>query len=291
MSVSIVIVNFRAYGELHACLESLGARTGSGAEIVVVDQAPERTEVDRLRERFPRVTLVESPENRGFASGVNLGARRSESDHLLILNPDCEIAADGVARLAAWLDAHPEAGAVGPRVRDRDGAVQASARRFPDITTAFAGRSSWLTRAFPGNPLSRLNLPVPAEMTQATEVDWVSGACVLVRRRAFDEIGGMDPGFFLYWEDADLGRQLKDAGWATYYHPDVEAIHKAGRSSRFVPVRSAVAFHRSVLRYYWKHSSTIGRLFAPLVALGLMARLALLLSWNYARRLARPVLD
>ena len=291
MSVSIVIVNFRAYRELHVCLESLGAQIGGGLRVVVVDQAPERAEIDRLRARFQHVTLVESAKNRGFASAVNLGARQSDSDYLLILNPDCEISPDSVTRLAAWLDAHPEAGAVGPRVRDRSGAIQASARRFPDITTAFAGRSSWLTRAFPGNPLSRLILPVPAEIVEVTEVDWVSGACVMVRRRAFDAVGGMDPGFFLYWEDADLGRRLKNAGWATFYCPDVETIHAVGRSSRFVPVRSAIAFHRSALRYYWKHSSAISRLLAPIVAIGLGARLLLLLSWNCSRQLARFVHD
>jgi len=289
-TVSVVIVNYRAYEDLARALASLRPHD-AGLDVCVVDQAGDPVKLASLKADCPHVTFVASPENRGFAWAVNLAASQNWHEWLLILNPDCEASPAAVARLAGWLEAHPKVGAVGPRVRDRSGDIQASARRFPGITTAFAGRSSWLTRAFPGNPLSRLNLPVPADMTEATEVDWVSGACVMVRRRAFDAVGGMDPGFFLYWEDADLGRRLKNAGWTTYYCPDVEVTHTVGRSSRHVPVRSAVAFHLSALRYYWKHSSAISRLLVPFVAIGLGVRLVLLLSWNYSRQIARFVLD
>lgn len=286
MTSSIIIVNFRAYADLWACLRSLEAEHAPAFEIIVVDQAPALKELARIRHEFPRVKFVESRENRGFAAGVNLGVSRSRGEALLLLNPDCEIAPDAVAQLAAWLEAHPGVGAVGPRVLEPDGTIQASARRFPDLSTAFAGRSSWLTRRFPTNRLTRRNLVGTADLLEPRRVDWVSGACVLVRRNAFEAIGGLDRGFFLYWEDADLGRRLKNAGWATVYLPTIEVVHTVGGSSRLVPAKSAIAFHRSALRYYWKHSRAAARAFVPLAAMGLAARLGLVLLANACRRVA-----
>jgi hypothetical protein len=130
---------------------------------------------------------------------------------------------------------------------------------------------------------------MPSDQGAPIDVDWVSGACVLVRRRAFDDIGGMDPRFFLYWEDADLGRRLKDRGWRTLYHPGVEAVHRVGASSQHAPVRSAVAFHGSALRYYSKHANPAARLAMPLIAVGLGLRLVVLLLVNYSRQLVRSV--
>jgi hypothetical protein len=112
-----------------------------------------------------------------------------------LLNPDCVLEPEAVCRLADWLESHSDVGAAGPRIRNADGTIQPSARRFPDFTTAVAGRSSWLTRVLPGNPMSRRNLPArgPADTTPM-DVDWVSGACMCVRRDAFEAVGGLDEG-------------------------------------------------------------------------------------------------
>ena len=134
------------------------------------------------------------------------------------------------------------------RLLGADGAVQLTARRFPDWTTAFGGRTSWLTRVAPDNPLSRRNLLGESGVTEAIVVDWVAGAFVLMRREVFAALGGLDQRFFLYWEDADLCRRAADAGWQTMYEPRAEAVHLAARSSRHAPVQSLVAFHRSVFR-------------------------------------------
>jgi GT2 family glycosyltransferase len=145
------------------------------------------------------------------------------------------------------------------------------------MTTAIAGRSSWLTRVLPGNPISRRNLPLRnGDITSPTQVDWVSGACMLVRREAFDAVGGMDQGFFLYWEDADFCRRLNDAGWPTMYLPAATAVHVGGRSSRHAADASLEAFHKSALRLYRKHASPLSSLLTPLVFVGLRARLALM---------------
>jgi GT2 family glycosyltransferase len=272
--ITAVIVNYQSYDELRSCLASLNGPSGR-LPAVVVDHASDCEAADELSRTFPDVRLLRLHENHGFAAGVNQGARETDAPLLLLLNPDCALAPDAWRRLAACLDQHESVGVAGPRIHNTDGTVQQSARRFPDLTTAIAGRSSWLTRVVPGNPLSKHNLPMQgsAALTRR-EVDWVSGACMLVRRAAFEAVGGMDEGFFLYWEDADFCHRLKQAGYRTIYCPDAVATHIGGRSSRHAADASLEAFHRSALRLYRKHASPAGRLFVPLVSIGLRLRLA-----------------
>jgi GT2 family glycosyltransferase len=272
--VSVVIVNYQSYEELDACLRSLDQVSGS-LSVVVVDYDSDARAADELSCRFPGIQLVRQPGNDGFAAGVNTGARATKSPFLLLLNPDCVLERDTCGRLTDWLEAHPDVAVAGPRIRNADGSLQPSARRFPDLTTAIAGRSSWLTKVLPGNPISRHNLPArEPSLTTPVDVDWVSGACMLVRRDAFEAVGGLDEGFFLYWEDADFCRRLKHAGWRTAYVPSVGALHIGGRSSRHAAHASLEAFHRSALRLYRKHAGPAGQLLTPLVFAGLQLRLA-----------------
>lgn len=280
--VAIVIVNYETYAELRHCLASLEEEAHVGQEIVVVDHVSRESAADELVRDFPDIHLLRVPVNHGFAAGVNHGARESRGAYLLLLNPDSIVEADLVGRLADWMDAHPEVGAVGPRILNDDGTVQASARRFPDLTAALAGRSSWLTKALPRNPLSRRNLPaLDADPSKPMAVDWVSGACMMIRRSAFEQIGGMDEGFFLYWEDADFCRRLEHAGWRVMYLPTVATQHIGGRSSMHAADASLVAFHRSAYRLFRKHAAGASRLLVPLVFIALQVRLA------FVRRLVR----
>ena len=272
--VTIVIVNYESYPELRDCLASLTADADAGHEIVVVDHVSREGAADALAREFPFVRLLRVPANEGFAAGVNRGARGAQTPFLLLLNPDSIVDAGLVDRLCEWMRDRPDVGVVGPRLLNADGSVQGSARRFPDVTTVLAGRSSWLTKVLPRNPLSRRNLPaVEAVPGHPLDVDWISGACMMIRRAAFEKVAGMDEGFFLYWEDADFCRRLKQAGWRTVYLPDVTSMHIGGRSSMHAADASLVAFHRSAYRLFCKHSSAPIRPFAPLVYLALRARL------------------
>jgi N-acetylglucosaminyl-diphospho-decaprenol L-rhamnosyltransferase len=272
--ITAVIVNYQSYDELRNCLASLD-RACEGISVVVVDHTSVSDAADELSRTFPEIRLLRLTDNHGFAAGINRGARETDSPFLLLLNPDCVVEPDACCRLAACMEEHEGVGAVGPKIRNADGSVQQSARRFPDLTTAIAGRSSWLTRVAPNNPLSRHNLPVQGSLSASRrEVDWVSGACMLVRRAAFDAVSGMDEGFFLYWEDADFCQRLKHAGFRTMYCPEAVATHVGGRSSRHAADASLEAFHRSALRLYTKHAGPAGRLLAPLVFIGLRIRLA-----------------
>lgn len=274
--VAVVIVNYQSYEDLQDCLASLGA-PDPRIRICVVDHASKSAPAARIEQAFPHVHLLRQQSNDGFAVGVNRGARESMTPYVLLLNPDCVASPDICRHLADWMDGHPSVGAAGPRILNSDGSVQASARRFPDLTTGIAGRSSWLTRVFPRNPLSRHNLaPSHDRSAEARAVDWVSGAVMIIRREAFDHVAGFDTGFFLYWEDADFCRRLKHAGWQTMYVPELAVKHAGGRSSRHASDASLVAFHRSAFRLFWKHANPATKLLAPLVLAGLRARLALM---------------
>jgi GT2 family glycosyltransferase len=156
------------------------------------------------------------------------------------------------------------------------------------VTTAIAGRSSWLTRTFPNNPLSRHNLPALDSRTRPLDVDWVSGACMLVRRDAFDQVGGMDEEFFLYWEDADFCRRLGQHGWRTVYFPGASIVHAGGRSSIHAYCESLGAFHTSALLLFRKHAPRGARPLWPLVRVALQARLhAMLFLHRHRLRSAR----
>jgi len=270
MTATVLIVGYRAYAELERCLASVREHEPD-ARVVVVDHDADERRGRTLAEKFPQVLYLPRSENPGFAAGVNACVAHAGEGPLLLLNPDCELTGSVLTLLADVLARHPRVGIVGGLVVEPTGVAQPSGRRFPDATTAVAGRTAILSRLAPGNPLTRRNL-APRPLADMTPVDWVTGAFMYVRRETFDEVGGFDAGFFLYWEDADFCRRAANAGWATAYAPTAAVVHVTARSSRFAPARSLWAFHYSALRYYWKHGSWMARGAGPLVAVGLAGR-------------------
>lgn len=279
--VTVLIVGFHTYEELDRCLASL-AEHERGLPVVVVDHDAQREAGARLVERYKHVVYVPIAENPGFGAGINRAALKSAGNHLLVLNPDVILSAPVSRVLVEYLETHPDVGVVGGLIREENGAVQASARRFPDLTTALAGRTAWLTRVAPRNVLSRRNLQTAAA-SEPQRVDWVTGAFMLIRRDTFDAIGGFDERFFMYWEDADFCRRAATAGWTTMYNPSVSVVHLTGRASRHTPIRALASFHRSVFWYYWKHSGWLARSLSPGVAVGL--------AFRFLMRLPRAMRD
>jgi GT2 family glycosyltransferase len=271
MSTAVLIVNYRTYDDLEQCLRSLQPWLDPGDEVVVVDYESNRDLLAGVAARHSRVVLVPRSDNLGFAAGVNLAASHSRAPFLLLLNPDSVLDGPLVRTLEAWLTNHPDVGVAGPRVINPDGTIQASARRFPDLTTWLGGRSTWLTSRFPGNWFSRRNL-MGLSANAPIDVDWVSGACLMTRRDVFERVGGFDEGFFLYWEDADYCSRVADAGFRRMYVPTVSVAHRGGRSAEQDPIPPIRAFYRSAFRLYWKRASVPARLLAPLVRAALWCR-------------------
>lgn len=224
-------------------------------EIIVVDNASGDETLPRVL-RFGRaVRLIPNPDNRGFSRAVNQGLRASKAPLVLLLNPDCRVEPGALATLVEFMDRTPEAGACGPKILSPDGSVQLSCRAFPGHSTALFHRHSLLTRLFPRNPHSNRYLKTRWDHSELAQVDWVSGAAMVLRRSALREIEGMDEDYFLYCEDVDLCWRLREKEWATFFVPDAVVWHHVGRSSRQTPLRALYERHRSMYTFYKKHYS------------------------------------
>lgn len=251
--VSLVIVNYNAGARLEACLRSAGAALeGIDWEAVVVDNASSDGSDVFARDAGPRVRLLPQAENIGFGAGVNAGVATARAALLLVLNPDTVLRTGSFEALEDALARTDGAAVAGPRILDADGTVQGSARRDPSLWSGIVGRTTVVTRRLPwlARRIGDVVPPVESDAPRVIEVDWVSGAAFLARRDAFEAVGGFDPAFFLYWEDADLCRRLRARGWRIIYVTGAVVEHVVGVSSRTAPALAVRAFHDSAYRYY-----------------------------------------
>lgn len=268
-SVSAVTVSYNSARDLPDCIRSL--RAEGVEEIVVVDNGSTDGSAAAVRASDPAVTVVEAGANLGFGTGINLGADRVTGEYLLVLNPDTVVEPGTVKALAEALDRDPGMALVGPRMENLDGTLYPSVRRFPDLAVALGHAFVGLVR--PANPFTRRYRMLDLDHDNpAADVDWVSGACMLVRRSAFDAISGFDEGYFMYVEDVDLCWRLGQAGWRIGYEPAGRVVHALGGSSRLMPYRMIAEHHRSLLRFASKSTSGPRRALIPVVAAGLAAR-------------------
>lgn len=248
-SCAAVVVYFRTPALLQLSLDALRRQTLGLAEITVVDNS---SAVDGLTE--PPVggqdwQWVRSGHNLGFGAACNAGARHTSSAHILFINADVILHEDACQRLLDTIVTHRDTAVVGPRIFGGDGRIELSARSFPSVRTALLGRSSIATQML--GRLGRAPSEVAPGLGPSGLVDWVSGACILVRRDAFEQVGGFDEGYWMYWEDADLCRRLRDLCWTTRLCAEAQARHLAGSSGR--SKRTIEAFHSSAGRYYERH--------------------------------------
>jgi hypothetical protein len=218
----------------------------------VVDSNSTDGAFEEAKRAFPTFGYVGLAVNRGFGAGNNVGVRTTTRPYVLLLNPDAELRPGAVQRLVGFLQENPGVAAVGPKLLNTDGSLQLSFRSFPTFAAAIANRYSILTRLFPNNALSRQYLRPTVDEGVGGTVDWVSGACMLVRREAGDATGWFDEGYFLFCEDVDLCRRLSLQGWTIHYLPCAEVIHHIGISKSPPNLRVIAERHRSMWRYYTK---------------------------------------
>jgi GT2 family glycosyltransferase len=245
----------------------------------------------RLAQDAPRLELVCNPRNAGFAAACNQGMRLARESRILLLNPDAVLQAGALAALAEGFDRYPQAGILGLKVYDWDGAtVQLSCRSFPDHRTALFHRYALLSRLAPRNRWSRGYLATDFDHQQVRGFDWVSGCAMAVRRELIEQLGGFDEQFFMYCEDVDLCRRARQAGHEVLYLPAASARHRIGGSSRSVPALVIRERHRSMWRYYRKHLRG-GVLLDLLTLTGITLRCLWQLAAARAWRTPRPAAD
>jgi GT2 family glycosyltransferase len=249
LDLSVLIVNWNVRDLLDACLASLQGRPADDApkEIIVVDNGSRDGSVALVRERYPAVRLIEAPHNPGFAGGTNLAARVATGRALFVLNPDTVVEPGALRLLTRALRHDPTLGAVGPQLIESDGAVQSSRRRFPTPLTLFV-ESTPLQGRLARRAISRYyfdDLPP----TVRAQPDWLVGAALLVRRTAWDDVGPLDDGYFMYFEETDWFQRAARRGWRAAYVPEARVIHHAGKSSEQNIAARHLRFTASKLRY------------------------------------------
>jgi N-acetylglucosaminyl-diphospho-decaprenol L-rhamnosyltransferase len=249
--LAVVIVNFNTGVFLEKCLRSIERHKGDiEVDVLVIDNASHDGSHERAVAAHPWVRMIENPTNVYLSPAWNQGLRETTAPFVLLLNPDAELWEGTLADYVRIADDHPQAAIVGPVVRNADGSMYPSGRTFPSVTDAVG-------HAFLG-PFSRNNRFTRRyeldgwDRTTPKVVEWVSGACMLVRRTALEQVGEFDERFPLYAEELDMATRLGEAGWEVLFTPEVEVLHEGavstGRS------RSSLLMHsRSVYRYYAKH--------------------------------------
>ncbi len=304
LDLAVLILNYNTRDLLAECLDSVfAAEGGFSYTVCVVDNASTDGSPDLVRDRFPQAGLIRSPENRGYSAGNNLALRAlgfrdgaPATAHLpryvLLLNPDTRVPSTVFAAMLRFMDDRPRVGVAGPRVRRPDGSMDRACRRsFPTPRVSFF-RMVGLSRLFPRSPFfNAYNLEYLPE-DAVHPVDAVVGAYMQVRREAILQVGLLDESYFMYGEDLDWAKRIKDAGWEVWYNGQVEIVHvkeAASRRSR----KARQAFYQAMWIFYRKHyQATTPWLLDKLILFGIALKGGIELAtlmWRGRRLASKPL--
>jgi len=251
--IFILIVSWNTATLLRDCLVSLLAACGPMTiQIIVIDNASADGSPEMVAEYFPHVTLIRNTENVGFARANNQGIAMAKGRYALLLNSDTILPPSSLVDLVAFLDAHADVGACSPRLLTRDCAPQAYAIGG-DPSLGYLLRRG-INRLLRNRPIHDWGVE------HTVDVDWVSGACLLLRREALAQVGGLDEQIFMYFEDADLCRRIRQVGWRICYVPEIQITHLGGQSLMQNP-KALAAYQQSLRYFYAKHYGPIPRFF------------------------------
>jgi GT2 family glycosyltransferase len=264
VDLSVIVVTYNSRALTLACAASVEAQRGRGLEIelIVVDNASTDGTAAALCAAYPHARVLSQPSNLGFARGNNVGLAAACGRLLLLLNSDTEVRPGAFSVLTSFMDAHPEAGACGPMLLNPDGTLQPSGRDLPALWSLFLD----MTKLY---RLRRRDLygQGSRDYTAVAAVGELSAAALLVRRSVYQQVGGLDPNFFAYYEDVDWCKRIGAAGWRIYYVPQAEVMHHWQGTSRQVSTLAYRAGQDSVRYYFRKHHG-------PFTSLAVQALLA-----------------
>jgi GT2 family glycosyltransferase len=289
MMLSIAIVNYNTKTLLRDCLESIYARAnGTPFDICVADNDSRDGSVAMIKAEFPRVKVIENQSNLGFSKANNALITQSDADYILLLNPDTLVVDNAIERVMKYMEAHSEVGICGCRVLNADRTLQLACRRsIPTPKVAFY-RLSGLSRLFPrSKTMARYNLTYE-DPEKTHEVDAVSGAFLMIRRKAIEDIGLLDERFFMYGEELDWCLRAKRAGWSVVYYPEAEIIHYKGESTKYNSRKAAFEFYRAMYLFHKKH---FAKECSPVTNLLVYTGIVLKATLSWRRLLCSPKKD
>ncbi|MGZ4977052.1 MAG: glycosyltransferase family 2 protein [Methylobacter sp.] len=266
-SISVIIVSWNARDYLRDCLSSI-RQTGASCvqEVIVVDNDSKDGSPEMVEKEFPDVILIRAGENLGFARANNLAMKHAKGSMYALVNSDVIVHPGCLDTLAAFLNQHDNVGLVGPRVIGGDGNLQLTCRRIPNIWNTVCrvlalDRILQRWQIFSGFEMPQRN------HDQRTEAEVLSGCFCVARKKAVDEVGGMDEQFFFYVEDVDWCKRFRDSGWKLMFVPEATATHFGGASTSNAPLRFSIEIHRANLKYWQKHHGTVGQSIYHLLAM------------------------
>jgi len=262
MDISIIIVSWNVRDLLKKCLESIYKYSlDVSFEVFVVDNHSSDGSPAMVRADFPQAVLIENFENLGFAAANNQALAECSGRYVLFLNPDTELVDNSIRAMTLFMDAHPDASALGCKLIYPDGSLQHSCRRFPSIFTDLM-ESLHLDELFPENRILNYYRMGLKGYDTTHEVDQPAGACLLIRRAVFEKVGILDERFFIYFEEVDLCRRIKKAGGKILFTPDITVVHIANKSTGQVYAESRRYYIRSKLLFFEKHYGKFSIIFA-----------------------------
>ena len=255
--LSIIIVNYNSGEELIVCIKSIRRYLSNVSyEIIVIDNNSTDNSRELLKESTMDINKIFLENNTGYAIANNYGMEQCKGEYILLLNPDTYIKNNSIKQMIDFLDSKPDVGVLGPLLIDPNGKIQLPSSNFPDLKQQIL---YMLSCKFLLNRIARSSEQrVALKLKNPFDVDWVSGACFMLKRTIYETIGGLDERFFLYAEDVDWCIRIKDSGWKIFCHPSSEVVHIGGVSSKNNIYSLLTARYKSNLYFAKKHFSLLG---------------------------------
>lgn len=294
MKLSVIIVNYNVKYFLEVCLHSvLRATNGMQAEVIVVDNNSVDDSCQMVREQFPEVVLIENKDNKGFSKANNQGVAIAKGEYILFLNPDTVVPEDCLKALTGYMDEHPEAGSIGPRIIDGKGVYAPDGKKsFPSLSVAIF-KTTGINKIFKKSPYFNKYYAVHIGEHETAPVDVLSGCCMMVRTKVLSEIGGaFDEDYFMYCEDVDLAYRIQQAGYQNIYYPETTIIHYKGESTRKATLSYVRIFNEALSLFVKKHySKQNARMFILFINIGIILRAILGVVKQALKVLRMPLFD
>jgi GT2 family glycosyltransferase len=294
MKVSVIIVNYNVKYFLEVCLHSvMRALKGFEAEVFVVDNHSEDGSCAMVRQKFPSVHLIENVRNVGFGKANNQAVALATGEYILFLNPDTVLPEDFFAKTVTYMDAHAEAGGIGPRLIDGKGQFAPDAKKsFPSLSVALF-KATGINKLFPRSPYFNKYYAVHIGENETAEVEALSGCCMMMRRTAIEKAGGaFDEDYFMYFEDGDLCYRIRKAGYSNIYYPETTVIHYKGESTKKTTLSYVKVFNEAFAIFARKHySKRYAKLFIFFINIGVVLRAVLSLFKTVLKVFRMPLFD
>ncbi len=259
MNLSVIIVSWNTRELLRSCLATLQSEIdrpsnmlAGTTEVFLVDNASKDDSAQMVSENFPWVKLIANSDNLGFAAANNQAIKQSSGRLILLLNPDTEVQPSSIKILVDFLDNHPKAGVVAPQLLNTDRSIQRSCRAFPTFS-GMLFELLGLSKIFPDQPKFREYKMLDWNHDDEREVDQPEGACLMIKREVIDQVGTLDEGFWMLFEEVDWCYRVKGHGWQIWFTPTAQVVHHYGQSIKQVKAKMILSSHRGLYRFWKKH--------------------------------------